>query len=68
MKDNMDLTLESARDTHRARTGHSDVFRGLNFVECLTCKRHGHYARADTLIVHGASRHSEQKLISPTDF
>lgn len=49
-----DGNLIFAKQAHRARTGHNDIFVGMNFVECLDCGRHAHQTDGrGVLFLHG---------------
>jgi len=68
MADPWQILLLLAAKSHRERTGHPAVFRGMNFVECESCKRHAHIHNATgQLVLHDAEYHSVE-IVKPEDF
>jgi len=64
---NNKLLLE-AHKVHVMRTGHKHIFIGMNFVECLQCRKHAHLtANGLRLIVHDAN-HKHVETIDAEDF
>ena len=62
----MDKALRIARDAHRKRTGHKKIIVGMNFIECLECKKHAHLGNGH-LIVHGRGL-LQSAIITPDKF
>jgi len=61
------LLLE-ASNAHSTRTGHKHIFLGLNFIECLQCRKHAHLTSDGMrLIVHDAN-HRHIETIDAKDF
>ena len=63
-----DKLLLEARNAHATRTEHKNIFVGVNFVECLQCRKHAHLTSdGKRLIVHDAN-HERVETIDAKDF
>ena len=63
-----DKLLLEARRAHRTRTEHTHVFIGMNFVECLQCRKHAHLTSDGMRLVVHDSSHKAVETIDAEDF
>jgi len=61
------LLLE-ARKAHNTRTGHKHIFIGLNFIDCLECRKHAHLTSDCQRLIAHAAHHKHVETIDAKDF
>lgn len=63
-----DSVLVEARNAHRQRTGHTHIFIGANFLECLECRKHAHMTDDCLQLIAHDARHHNEDTIDAKDF
>ncbi len=61
------IMLVRAHNAHAQRTGHTEYFIGMNFIDCLQCSRHGHINSAGMMVIHDAG-YAMCEIQRPEDF